>query len=430
MKINLAFKLIGLLLAVFLVDAHSQDLSAVVQAAMQNNKSLKSARAGLKSAQLEARAAKRASLPQIDLDASYNHVTDVPEIQLPFSTSKIRLGTYDKYDSGISLSYPVFTGFAVSAKNEMQEQQTGMQKVHIEALQNQTAFEVISAYRMVQSLKINIRTLTAARQRMQLQLERSRIVVENGMMLAVDTLALRIAVLDYDKRILEAEGKLSTAWQQLENLAGQPVEVTREVPGVPSNKVPQWKNLSQTPIRILEVQKEMAKSSERLVRANYYPKIVLQAAYRYGKPGLDMITNDWMSYGVWGVGISWNLFHGLSESLQIEASKSRQESIEFQKRGTEEKLQLDYNRTLNEYKVLQKQMAIGENAVRLAGDRLEQIKIQFEQGQATVTDFNSANLELTEAQLALTTLRIQLSLKLNELEWKSGLPFNDWSLKQ
>ena len=58
------------------------------------------------------------------------------------------------------------------------------------------------------------------------------------------------------------------------------------------------------------------------------------------------------------------------------------------------------------------------------------VKLQYEQGVATVTDFNFANLDLTEVQLERSGLLLQIALKFNEIEYKSGKPISEWSLAQ
>jgi outer membrane protein TolC len=69
-----------------------------------------------------------------------------------------------------------------------------------------------------------------------------------------------------------------------------------------------------------------------------------------------------------------------------------------------------------------------KRALRLARRKMNIIKSQYEQGMSSATDFNTANLDLTEARLNVQRWRLRLALKLNELEFISGKPISAWSI--
>ncbi len=413
-----------------LSSVEAQNLETVLQTSLKNNPQVKAAGQELIAARLESKISFRETLPTLNLDASYNHVTDVPEINLPFGAGSIKMGTYDRFESGISANYVLFSGFALQNKMKIKKQNAQLQQIGLTKTRKQTAFQVIASYRAVQSITLQREILQAAAQRLNLQLKRARSLVKNGMILALDTLSLHIGILDYEKKMLEISSRLKTVEQQLYNLVGEAVQVSAELPSVYRESPPEWQPQEISDLKNMQIRRKIAESYSSLAGSAFYPKIALQAAYRYGKPGLDVIKNEWMQYGVWGVGLNWNIFHGQSDALKTEAAQAQEKRIGYLQQATADHLKLEYDKSLNEYHFLIKQLSVSERSVKLAREKMKIVKSQYEQGAATVTDFNFANLDLTEVQLGRSGLLLQIALKFNEIEYKSGKPISEWSLAQ
>ncbi len=60
--------------------------------------------------------------------------------------------------------------------------------------------------------------------------------------------------------------------------------------------------------------------------------------------------------------------------------------------------------------------------------QMKRIKSLVKQGMASVTDFNEANLQLTQAELNLKRQRLLMALKRSEIEYLSGKPLNQWRI--
>jgi len=408
----------------------AQDLRTVVDMALENNPRVKAQHHQLHKANLEAVAAFRETLPTLNFDASYKHVTNVPEIQIPMIGSSIQMGVYDKFETGLSAQYVLFSGFALKNLTVLKNQATDIQEVGLGKTEKQTAFQVIASYRAVQSIILEQKILQSTTERLQLQLKRARSLVTNGMILPVDTLSLTIGLLDFEKKKLENLSNLKTAKQQLQNLVGKEISVSTGMVSALKRLLPDWISQNVSELKTIRLQQDMAGTFSQLAKAEYYPKISLHAAYRYGKPGLDMIADEWMQYGVWGAGLTWNLFRGQADAIKIDAAKADEKRISYLKEAASNQLKLDFDKSISAYELLLNQLRVTEQALELAREKMEIIRNHYEQGVTTVTDYNNANLELTEAELGRSRLMLQIALKFSEIEYKSGKPISEWSLSQ
>ena len=69
-------------------------------------------------------------------------------------------------------------------------------------------------------------------------------------------------------------------------------------------------------------------------------------------------------------------------------------------------------------------------SLELARARMAIVSSQQAQGMASSTDFNDANLRLTQAELQYRSQLLSLRLKANLLEAMSGQPIGQWSIEQ
>lgn len=428
------YPLFVIMLLLEISSVFGQTLAETVHIAVQKNPQIQAAVHQLKQSEMEASASFRSTLPSVNFDASYRHVTDVPELQMDLppaagiSFPPVHLGAYDTYESGISAQYVVFSGFAQKNQVALKRQKVRMDETQLSKIKKEIAFRSIAAYRQVQQALLEIQTLTSARRRIEAQLQRLDVLLQQGMTLALDTLSLSLSRLNYEQKLIVARANLQTAQQRLNMLSGQTIKVSAVDTSGLSQLPPHFLPQQIEALRSLQLQKEIAQSSLAIRRAGYFPSVAVQAAYKYGKPGLDMIKNEWMTYGVWGLSVHWNLFGWHSDKLRVQAARERLQQIDYSRRALRDQIRERFDKSLREYESLRAQGRVLKRALQVAQRKMDIIKSQYEQGMSSATDFNTANLELTEARINVQRWRLNLALKLNELEYISGKPLSSWSM--
>ncbi len=423
------------LILIFSAQLIGQSLNQVLQTALKQNKELQAQRQQLNSAQLQAQAAFRKTLPTLDLSASYRHVTHVAQLEFPSTIpipgfpTNVSLGQYDTYESGLTLKYVLFSGFAQKNQIKLMRQQARLANINLEEKQKEIAFKVIGAYRNVQNKQLELEVLKSSLKRIDLQIKRLKALVKQGMALSVDSLSLKLARLNVQKQIIAVQGQLAIARQQLEQLVGTKVKVEpfeRATVSEPS-MLPVLQEMA--PYRKLKQQQAMQRTVVKINQSHYLPSLAAFASYNYGKPGLDFIKGDWMTYGIWGVNLSWNLFSWNADRLTEQAARARVKQIQWQKEAVKEQLQTRFDNALQDWQTLKEQEKVVKTALQVARQKMKIIESRYKQGMATATDFNEANLQLTEAELNLKRHYLLMALKRSEIEYLSGKPLNQWSIQ-
>lgn len=413
----------------------SQSLQETLDLALKNNPDIKSRQSELQKTELQAKAAFRSTLPQLSFNASYRHVTDVAEINFPaiggglVPASSIQLGVYDTYESGLNLNYVLFSGFAQRNRVRVKNNQSDLSRSGLNKIRKQIGMQTINGYRAVQGAMLELQSLEAGYKRSLSQLRRAKSLQEQGMALALDTLALSLSCLGYQQKIIAAQSKLETAEQQLENLAGRKIEVSIFNGAYVKSSVPELQAKNSDDLQGLSIQSSVLKNMLNIKKASYLPAVSLQAAYKYGKPGLDMIKNEWTAYGLWGIQLSWNLFRWNADKLEVQAAQADLTKISFQRQKAEDRLRFTYEKAVRELHSLQEQLKVMDRALKVARQKMEITHAQYEQGVRTADDYADSNLEFTQAEINYKQHILRLKLKMNEIEFISGKPISEWSVE-
>jgi len=275
MRTPLPVRLLFFLLVMHTALLLGQDIRQAVQIGLENNPKIRAAAHESVGAEIEARSAFRSTLPQFNFDASYRHVTAVPELQIPappvpgYQPPVVSLGVYDSYETGISIQYVLFSGFAQKNQVRLKRQQALVAGQELERTKKEVAFAIIAAYRQVQSAVLQVEALQAARERIEIQLKRLTSLVQQGMSLSVDTLSLSLAELNYDQQIIQAQAELENARQLLNALVGKDIRVQSDSLIHPPAMLPELRlDLVET-MRSLEVRKKKSLISADLKKAAF-----------------------------------------------------------------------------------------------------------------------------------------------------------------
>ncbi len=426
---NLCLLVLGMLVQV----AGAQPLSEVVGLALTGNASVKAAGENYEAATGRARSGFLKTLPGVNVSLSYRHVTDVAEINLPAAPPlpgrRIQLGVYDTYESGITLDYDVFTGFANEASIEIGEHRQSLSENELRRTRKDIAFQVIRLYRQVQSAELHLAALQSARSRVAVQKDRVITLLKNGRAIPLDTLALTLAVLRYDQSVMAAETSIKNIQDRLDRLAGQAIDV-EPFEAYRFVESPVELNMNTIPdIRALRIQRDLIQSRRKLARSRYFPMVRLQASVNYGKPGLNMIRDEWMTYGIIGVGVNWNIWNWGSDKAALEAEEAAYRETGYRIQTVGDQVENRYSEAVRELETLKKQRLVAGMALKVAEERMKILANRAEQGMVSSSDFNEANLELTQTEIEYRQQNVLVELKRHEIEYICGRPINEWRLK-
>ncbi|MBN2424915.1 MAG: TolC family protein [Calditrichaceae bacterium] len=424
-----------LFVSVLVIGLSGQSLRETVNLALENNPAINAQKESVKSAEYAAGSVYSGSLPSLSFDASYRYQSEVPELNLseriqtplPITIPATRIGANHNYEMGLTAQYALFTGFAEKSAITISRQKQYLNENNLSKTQKDIAYNTIMVYRSIQNLKLSLETVQKARERAILQLNRIKSLTRQGMALAVDTLSLALSKMSYEHEILRLKAELEKAEQRLETLAGQYINVELMEAGNIQGQPAVYNPGGLEDIKALDIQEKIIRETRNIRYSGYYPRIGVFAGYKYGKPGVDIVNNEWVGWGVIGASLSWNIFKWGADKKAVKEQEAELNRLTFRKQFMEDQAYLNYENAARDYEMMREQLSVIEASVRLAELKMKIIDTRYQEGMETVTVFNDTNLELTMKELEQKRHLIMMLIKVNELDYLSGKPLSEWS---
>lgn len=402
-----------------------QSLQEVVQATLEYNKQIKAAHMQRRSAENELYKEQRSQLPGISLNARYAHATEEPQIDLP-SGSSITLNPHDTYETSLQVDYIIFSGFAQSQALKVKDFEYKISTINENQKTKEIAFTTIQTYRNAQFMTLSLDILNDALERNGVQMARAKALLENGMALRLDSLSLALNTLDIQQQIIQSRSVLDNWLQFLKSLTGKNITVA-DVSSLKTQPLYNNYGLEQQGLfKNVRLEQQKLSAFTEIARSSYYPNLFLSASYNYGRPGIDVFENEWSSYGKWVIGMQWNIWSWWADQAAIQASDSKFKALQFNEETLKDQLQLSYDKAKRAMESLTEQHKVALQAVKVATEKMNIIEANTENGQLSASDFNEANLELSQAQLRQKQILVQLNLQASKLDYLSGALLKNW----
>jgi outer membrane protein TolC len=147
---------------------------------------------------------------------------------------------------------------------------------------------------------------------------------------------------------------------------------------------------------LLASQSNALNSQRDVIKAGNLPKVGLFVQGGYGKPGLNMLSNEISPYYIGGLRLSWNLSGYYSQKNNLEKITLSQKSVDVQKETFLFNNNLQNRQQLNEIEKLKSSIKTDDEIIFLRTNIKKATSAKLENGTATVTDvlreINAENL--------------------------------------
>ena len=358
-------------------------------------------------------------LPQINLNAQATYQSDVTKIGISIPNMAIPIVDKDQYKIYLDLKQTIWDGGLSKAKELINEAENAgnQQQVEVELYQvkeriNQFFFTSFLIQENIKVLDKKIETLTERRK----QLESA---VNNGMVLSSELDQLLAELIKTDQVIIELASKRETVLSALAILTGKATEqlqnLTLTEPSI-ETQLP----LMRPELDLFSKQNELLNANSDILQKQRNPKLFGFGQAGYGKPGLNMLNNEFDTYYLVGVGFSWNVLDWKTTERQKQVLKFQQDIIETKQETFVRNIDLSTDQQIKEIKQITELLKGDEELIQIRGRITKASSSKLENGTITTADYiQDLNAETT-ARMMLETHKIQLKEARIKLENISG----------
>jgi len=346
-------------------------------------------------------------LPQVNLNAQTTYQSDVTQLPIKLPGMDVPLVSQDQYKFYLDLKQTIWDGGLSKAKELINEAENAgnQQQVEVELYQvkeriNQFFFTSFLIQENIKVLDKKIETLTERRK----QLESA---VNNGMVLSSELDQLLAELIKTDQIILELKSRRETVLSGLAILTGKATEQLQNLimtePTI-DLQIP----LTRPEIDLFNKQNELLNANSEILQKQRNPKFFGFGQAGYGKPGLNMLNNEFDTYYLVGVGFSWNVLDWKTTVRQKQVLKFQQDIIQTKQETFIRNIDLATDQQIKEINQITELLKGDEELIQIRGRITKASSSKLENGTITTADYiQDLNAETT-ARMMLETHKIQL----------------------
>lgn len=359
-------------------------------------------------------------LPQLTLNGQATYQSDVTKIGISIPNMNIQTADKDQYKFYLDLKQTIWDGGLNKARELINETENAgnQQQVKVELYQlkekvNQFYFTSFLIQENLNILEKKNGTLTERRKMMES-------AVKNGMMLSSELDQLLADMVKTDQMVLELESNREAVLSGLAILTGKAVdhlqnmELTTEPKGMDNE-------LKRPEIDLFARQTDLLNVQSEILKKQRNPKLFGFGQAGYGKPGLNMLNNEFDTYYLVGLGFNWNVLDWKNTSRQRQVLKLQQEIVQTKQESFVRNIDLASDQQNKQIDQLSRLLKTDSELIQIRERITKASASKLENGAINTADYiQDLNAEIT-ARLTLETHKIQLKEAQIKLENIRGI---------
>ncbi len=397
----------------------------------RNSTQLKISQSVSETAQQSVLVVKNSQLPTIDVGVSVLYMGDAAILDRNFSNSFNAPIPHLGNNFSVEASYLVFAGGAVT---------NAIEKANLEAQVAQLAHNNnISDMRfLVAGQYLDLYNLYNQRKVFLKNIEQTEVIIKQvlakqkeGMVLSNDLTRYELMLQNLKLSLIEIENNISIINQSLVVTLGLPAE-TIVLPDTtiqninllqqPMSELMQIAEKNRFNLQIAGLQKDIAETEIRLVKANFYPAVAIIGAENLNGPITFEVPpiNKNLNYWYVGVGIKYNVASLYSSSSDVRLAKSRRNIANYIYDAESEHAQIAINSAYTKYLESFDKLYAYEKSFQLAKENYAVINNRYLNDLALITEMLDASNMKLNAELQVVNANLNVVYSHLKLLWETG----------
>ncbi len=429
--------LLIVLLSLNLVSAQDEktvDLVTAIETALKFHPSLKAYDAQIDAAFARRNQVKAGFAPKLDMVVSYTQLHREPSFTVA-NMGTIVFGEKDNPQLSWMLKIPVYTGGKLEGMLRQAEEGIRVAERGLVRQRQKVAMEAAIAYFNVLKAKGFLKVMEGKLRALRSQRDDISKMLEQGVATKADLLRAEAAVAAAQEELTKARNIEALSIAALANAMGlHPSEILKveEFPPITETVFPDLPASLEAAISealrqrleisVLEAQLKTAMEGVKVAASEQKPQIGLILQYDAERQTIMPEMGRWLA----GVMLTLNLFDGGATKAAVEQAKSQVKQIDAAITELRNAIALEVTNAFLNLSSAKERVKAAQQAVAAAEEGVRLVRLGYQNGVNTLTDFLSALSELTSAQTTL--IAAYADLRIAEVQFWFALGRNPESL--
>jgi len=348
-------------------------------------------------------------LPQAEINGQATYQNDV----IPVESFGYQALSKDQYKATLDLKQVIYDGGYISHQKQLFKTGLKIEQVKLDISKQQLKERINNFYLSILLINENISLVELLRKDIRASIVNLSALLINGITLKSNVDILEAELLKADQKLIELEVNKKSTIEMLSIILGKeiPDNMVFTIPEV--EKVKNDMDSNRAEYKLFEIQKTNLQNQYGLNDSKNMPKLYLFANGGYGRPGYNMLSNDFTWLYITGVQLSIPLTHWITTHRENKVITYQQSLIDIQKEDFSRNNQMQMKQQLNEIEMYRLLIEKDKSIITKRIEIKETVAAKLSNGISTSNDFltelnaenqSMLNLKLHEIQLLQATL--------------------------
>lgn len=347
-------------------------------------------------------------LPQLTISGQATYQSDVTSVPVSIPGVKIDAPEKDQYKIQAEISQLLYDGGNTAAQKNVQTANALVEDQKAEVELYKVKDRINQLYLGILLVDEQLKQAELVKKDIQLGVNRMEAQVKNGTAFRSSQLTLEAELMKNDQRIIELNANRKGLVDVLSLFINRqlPAGIQLEQPVVPASLVKE--TITRPELKLYNYQSELFKVQNQLVSSKNRPRTSLFVQGGYGRPGLNMLKNEFDFFYITGIRLNWNLGSLYTTKRERELLQVNRRVVDVQK----EIFLLNTNTQLKqqeaELEKLSQLIQSDQQIIDIRAQVKEAANAQLSNGVITANDFlKEVNAE-DQARQSLIAHQLQL----------------------
>lgn len=357
-------------------------------------------------------------LPQISLMGQASYQSEVT--RLPGPAVLVEPLSKDQYKVYIDVNQSIYDGGVVKKNSALQETASLVEDQKLEVELYKIKERINQIYFGALLINEQIAQIDLVKKDIETSLLKMESAIRNGTAFRTNADILQAEVLKTDQRAVELKAARKSYLDMLGMFIHQSLNERTVLQKPQALAIQNEPIISRPEISLYNYQSQLYAAQQQVTNTRVVPRVSLFAQGGYGRPGLNMLLNEFDTYYLGGIRFSWNLGGYYNANRDKQILDLNLQSVNQQKETFLFNTQLSVQQQNNELSKLSELIQIDEKLIELRVRIKSTAKSQLDNGVITANDYlRELNAE-DQAKQNLSVHQIQLLMTLYSQKVTTG----------
>lgn len=278
-------------------------------------------------------------LPQISLNGQATYQSDVTKVDIALPNMSIPSVSKDQYKAYAELRQTIWDGGLTAANAQLEDAVLHSNLSQLEVELYKLNEQVAQAFFTALAIDKQMEVLNAQKKVLNEKLKTVQSGIKNQVMEKSAALTLNAEILNLEQNEIQLDAAKNAALQMLALMTGKSDTENSKLEYKVTETINKNEFLRPEQTLFYAQKIQLDKQSELLEKSRN-PKLFGFGQAGYGKPGLNMLNNEFDTYYLVGIGLSWNAFDWKKTDRQKQVLQLQQQMIDRQEKTFNQNLEI------------------------------------------------------------------------------------------